>query len=91
MIANFLDNIARLRRHHKLTKKEMAAKLNISVWSLNKMEKGELPPRLTIDVLYRIYLVFGISMADFVSAQLEFDKQPCKQCEAGRGMAKSRK
>lgn len=70
MIDNFLNNITWLRRHYGLTKKEMAGKLNISVWSLNKIENGELPPRLTIDVMFRTYQVFGISMADLVSVHL---------------------
>lgn len=74
MIDIFLNNIAWLRRHYGLTKKEMARRLGISIWSLKKIENGELPSRLTIDVLYRIYQVFGISMADFVSVRLSAQK-----------------
>lgn len=56
-------NICYLRRVHGLSKKEMANKLGIGIYSLTKLESGILPPRLTTNVLLRIYDVFGIKPA----------------------------
>ena len=69
MINTFLKNIIWLRKYYGLTKKEMAGKLGIGVWTLNRIEKGELPPRLNIDVLFYIYKEFGISMSDMLSVR----------------------
>ena len=54
MINTFLHNVIWLRKHYGLTKKAMAEKLGISLWMLNKIENGELPPGLQIDVLFLI-------------------------------------
>lgn len=70
MIEIFLHNVIWLRKHYGLSKKEMAKKLGISVWMLNKIEKGELPPRLAIDVLFCIYKEFGVFMSDIVTVRL---------------------
>ena len=43
-IEYFCHNIAFLRKSHGLSKKEMAKILGIGIWSLNKIERGELPP-----------------------------------------------
>lgn len=75
MIHIFLHNVAWLRRHHSLTKKEMAYKIGVSVGTLNKIEKGILPPNLKIDVLFQIQKEFGVSMADCVSVCLEESSQ----------------
>ena len=56
----FLRNITLLRKSRGLSKKEMAKKLRIGVWSLNKIERGELPPRLGADVFLAVYRNFGI-------------------------------
>lgn len=74
MIDIFLHNVAWLRKYHGLTKKEMAKKLGISVWMLNKIERGELPSGLKIDVLYQIRKVFGIPMADSLSVWLNAEE-----------------
>ena len=70
MIDIFLHNITWLRKHYGLSKKEMAKKLKISVWMLNKIERGELPPNLKIDVLFDIYKEFGVFMSDVLSVRL---------------------
>ncbi len=57
----FTHNIMWLRRHYGLSKKRMADMLKIGLWSLNKIEKGEVPPRLTIEVLFVVQKCFGIS------------------------------
>lgn len=64
----FLINVRRLRKENKLSKKKMAELLNISVYTLNKIERGVFPPRLTIEPIFLIYDVFGVRPAEqFVS------------------------
>lgn len=53
-------NILLLRQIYGLTKKRMSQILGISVYSLNKIEQGKLPPRLSVSVVFRIYEYFGV-------------------------------
>ena len=53
-------NIAILRRNARLSKKDMAKLLHISVHSLNEMERGRIPPRMSFEVLLHIHQHFGI-------------------------------
>ena len=55
------QNILLLRMIHGLTKKKMSQILGISISSLNKIEQGKLPPRLSVSVIFRICEYFGIS------------------------------
>lgn len=55
-----LANIASLRKRHGLSKREMAKKLGISIYVLNKIESREFPKGLTVEILHNIYLNFGI-------------------------------
>ena len=52
-------NIKSLRTENGLTQKQMAKKLNISVYCLRKMEKAELPKTLTHKTLIDICEIFG--------------------------------
>ena len=61
---NLLHNITWLRQHHRLSKKDMAKILGISVNTLNKIEKRELPAHLSVDILFRVHAAFGISPRD---------------------------
>ena len=70
MIDIFLYNLVWLRKHHSLSKKEMAKRLGIGLWSLNKIERGELPPRLCCDIIFAVHKNFGIPCADLLSKQL---------------------
>lgn len=56
----FCDNIRLLRKNQKLSQKEMAKKLRIGVYSLRKIERGELPPRLDSKVVWYIYKEFSL-------------------------------
>lgn len=67
----FVYNVIWLRQYYGLSKKKMAEMLEISYWMLNKLEHGILPPNLKIDILFRIYTVFGIPMADILSVRLD--------------------
>ena len=68
---NFLHNIAWLHKHHGLSKKRMAEVLGIGVGSLNKIENGEMPPRLGAGVFLRIYAYFGIRPKDLTEQRLD--------------------
>lgn len=63
-IENFLYNIARLRKENGYSRKEMAQLLNISVWRLTQMERGTLPPTTDVELVMRIYEVFGVRPSD---------------------------
>ena len=56
----FCDNIRYLRKSINLSKKEMANLLGIGLHSLNLLEKGMIPPRLSVQILYNIYHQFGL-------------------------------
>ena len=61
---NFLHNIAWLRKYYGLSKKRMAEVLGIGAGTLNKIENGEMPPRLGAGIFLRIYHNFGIRPSD---------------------------
>lgn len=50
----FMENIAHLRKQYGLSKKEMAEILGIGVKTLDKIERGELPKRISTHVIFRI-------------------------------------
>ena len=56
-----LKEISDLRKNHNLSKKEMSKKLGISIYMINEIERGVLPPQLTVDVLFRIHEHFDTS------------------------------
>ena len=59
-VSVFCRNISGLRKQYGYSKKEMAQLLGIGIRSLNKIECGVLPPRLTVDVLFAVYEHFHI-------------------------------
>ncbi len=60
----FLKNIAVLRHLNSLTKNEMAKILKIGIVEVEKIERGELPPSITIEVIFEIHKHFGINPKD---------------------------
>lgn len=62
-IKQFLENIVYLRKYHNLSKKKMAQILGIGIGSYNKIEQGELPERLNVDVIFNITEYFKIPPA----------------------------
>lgn len=57
---NFGRNFLLLRQKHRLTQKQMAEKLNISLYAVQKIELGTPPVRLGAYVLVNIYHTFGV-------------------------------
>ena len=67
----FMKNVAWLRKTNGLTKREMAEILGISVYSLNKIEKGVFPPRTRVDIVVAIHRRFGIGPSEMVAELLK--------------------
>lgn len=61
MYETFCWNIRYLRDRDRLTQKEMAALLGISVSTLRKLESGGPIPRVSCEILFRIEDAFGVS------------------------------
>lgn len=68
---NFAYNIAWLRKEHGYSKKKMAKILNIGIGSLNKLENGEIPPRMDIQPMINVWLHFGIHPKELIETRLE--------------------
>jgi transcriptional regulator with XRE-family HTH domain len=56
----FCGNVKRLREREGLTRKKMAVRLGIGVETLNRLERGEIPPRFSVAVVCRISREFGV-------------------------------
>ena len=56
----FCKNMYALRKKNNLTQQQMARILGISIKSLRSVEKGSVPPRMKISVVYRIYNTFHL-------------------------------
>lgn len=70
-VMEFLShNVLYLRKTHNITKKEMAKILGVGIKTLSKIEQGLLPPRLSVEVLFRIRDYFGIPLSFQVSIKL---------------------
>lgn len=63
-------NIRFLRRYYKLSKKEMARQLHISVCSLRQIENNKIPYRLGANFLFYFFPIFGISLKQILSVDL---------------------
>lgn len=67
-INNMIKNIIQIRKDYGLSKKQMAEIMGISVRSFNKIENGEIPPKMKVDVLFNIQDYFGITPPKLFSA-----------------------
>lgn len=57
---NFTHNVAVLRKKAGLSRREMAETLGVSVYCITKLEHGEIPPTLTLEIVFQIYEVFHV-------------------------------
>ena len=70
-VMEFLShNVLYLRKKNNITKRGMAKIMGIGIKTLNKIEKGLLPPRLSVEVLFRIRDYFGIPLSVQVSVKI---------------------
>ena len=63
-LESWMANMIWLRKHHTLSKREMAKRLGISVKTWNKIEKGQFPPQLGVNVICNVRKSFGIELND---------------------------
>ncbi len=63
-------NIKWLRKHHGISKKRMAQIMGIGIGSLNQLERGSVPQRLTVTVLFAIEDHFGIAPPELLGKRL---------------------
>jgi len=72
MLKIFSRNIVLLRTHYGYSQKHMAQLLGIGVESLCKIEKGIIPPRLTVNVIFAVQKHLYISPNVLFSKELFF-------------------
>lgn len=65
-------NIHCLRLAYKLTQKQMAEIMGISVDTLRKMEQGKHTPRICCDILWRVCDAFNISADVLLKLDFQF-------------------
>ena len=68
--AVFMYNTHWLRRQYSLSKRKMAKIMGIGIASLNKMERGDFPPRLKINTILDVCRYFHIKPADILTKRL---------------------
>ena len=56
----FIQNIIELREKHGLTKSEMSDIMHVSPSAISKIERGEIPKRMNVDVVFYLSDHFGI-------------------------------
>ena len=57
----FVNNIIWLRKHHKFSKEKMAEILGINVEMLNRIENGEIPEELSVEIIFKISSHFSLN------------------------------
>ena len=60
----FCKNVYFLRKKNGLTQREMAKLLNISVYSLGRIEKGIVPENLGCEMLFHLTVKFHVKMKE---------------------------
>ena len=55
--------IRQLRKEHKLTQNELAARIGVQQSDLSRMEKGEY--RVSLDTLFKILAEFNVGIGEF--------------------------
>ena len=53
-------NVSFLRKKHRLSKKALAKRIGIGVKSLSTLERGVIPPRMSINAVFRLCKVFHV-------------------------------
>ena len=64
----FCNNVKKLREINKLSKKEMAKRLHISVRSLSMLEQGIIPPKMSMQVAIVLSREFEMALCDVFRA-----------------------
>lgn len=67
----FTFNVAWIRKENNISKKRMAEILGISIYTLNKIENGILPPKLKVDVIFNIKNYFNVPVNYILEKKLK--------------------
>ncbi len=70
-LTRFCQNIKALRTMHNLSKTKMASMLKISKKSLETIESGTIPKRLSLEILTAVIIHFGITPHELFKTPLE--------------------
>lgn len=70
-LQNFTYNVKFIRKSNNLSKKEMADILNVSIYSLNKLEKGNIPKNLPVDIIFAVMHHFKLSPAQLFGEKFD--------------------
>ena len=61
------NNITLLRKLNRMTQKQMAELMDVSVYCVRKVEHGELPPMFGIQQIFHLSQHFGLHPSAFFS------------------------
>ena len=64
------ENLVYLRKANGISKREMARIMVIGVQTLTKLERGELPPRMKVEALFRVQNRFGVPVHRLLGERL---------------------
>ena len=64
---NFCRNVSYLRKKLNLTEAQMGKIMNVGIGTVRSLERGMIPPRLNVYILYRLHDHFHISVAALFS------------------------
>lgn len=67
---NLANNLAHLRKESGISKQELADIMGVGLWTVTKLERGELPPRMKVEALFRIQHRFGVSVHRLLGERL---------------------
>ncbi len=70
LCASLIHNLTFLRRQYGLTKKAMAQLLRISLYSLNLLEKGTIPPHLGVEMIFQAQDCFDVTIQHLFEKRL---------------------
>ena len=64
------NNLTYLRKENGIAKQELADIMGVGLWTVTKLERGELPPRMKVEALFRIQHRFGVSVHRLLGERL---------------------
>lgn len=72
---NFTYNVAWIRKKYGMSKKDMAEIMHVGVAGLSKLERGEIPKRMSLDVLFYLSDHFGIPCDNWLKSRFDDEKE----------------
>lgn len=67
---NFVENIIWLRNHYKFSKERMAEISGINADMLNRIENGEMPEELSMEIIFKLSKFFSLNPKELFSEHL---------------------